>query len=78
MIRIYGAEYLSKNTEEGKGIYDMVLYADTAAELAEVTEINGKVISAGSTAITGDGKGLIFTSENEWHDVSDGTAVTGA
>ena len=77
MIRICEqVKYLNREVN-GKPVYDMVLYADTAAELADVTEVGGMVIAEGSVAYTADGKRIVLDSEGTWHDLSDGTAIEG-
>ena len=77
MIRICEqVKYLNRE-QGGKPVYDMVLYADTAAELADVTEVGGMVIAEGSVAYTADGKRIVLDSEGTWHDLADGTAIEG-
>lgn len=61
----------------GKPHYRAQLIADTAAELAGVTEIGGVVLDFGSIALTADGKALMLDSSSTWHDLSDGSEVSG-
>ena len=56
----------------GKPHYRAQLIADTAAELAGVTEQDGVVWDFGSTASTADGKELMLDSKGVWHVVSGG------
>ena len=60
----------------GKPHYRAELIADTAAELAGVTEQGGIVWDFGSVALTADGKVLMLGSDSVWHDLSDGSAIT--
>ena len=60
----------------GKPHYLAQLIADTAAELAGVTEQGGIVWDFGSVALTADGKALMLGSDSVWHDLSDGSAIT--
>lgn len=60
----------------GKPHYRAELIADTAAELAGVTEQGGIVWDFGSVALTADGKALMLDSNHVWHDLADGTAIT--
>lgn len=60
----------------GKPHYRAQLIADTAAELAGVTEQGGVVWDFGSVALTADGKALMLDSNHVWHDLADGTAIT--
>ena len=62
---------------DGKPHYRAQLIADTAAELSGVTEIGGNVLDFGSIALTADGKVLMFDSGSTWHDLSDGSEVSG-
>lgn len=62
----------------GKPHYRAQLVADTAAELAGVTEQDGVVWDFGSTALTADGKSLLLDSGSVWRDLSDGSEVSGA
>lgn len=57
--------------------YRAQLIADTAAELAGVTEQDGVVWDFGSAALTADGKALLLDSGGVWHDISDGSEVSG-
>ena len=57
--------------------YRAQLIADTAAELAGVTEQGGVVWDFGSIALTADGKALMLDSSRVWHDISDGSEVSG-
>ena len=61
----------------GKPHYRAQLIADTAAELAGVTEQGGVVWDFGSIALTADGKALMLDSSRVWHDISDGSEVSG-
>lgn len=61
----------------GKPHYRAQLIADTAAELAGVTEQGGVVWDFGSTALTADGKSLLLNSDGVWKDLSDGSEVSG-
>lgn len=58
--------------EQGKPVYRAQLIADTAAELAGVTEQGGVVWDFGSVALTADGKALLLDSDGTWHDMSGG------
>ena len=61
----------------GKPHYRAQLIADTAAELAGVTEQGGVVWDFGSIALTADGKSLLLDSDGVWKDLSDGGEVSG-
>lgn len=61
----------------GKPHYRAQLIADTAAELAGVTEVGGNTLDFGSIALTADGKALMLDSNHVWHDISDGSEVSG-
>lgn len=61
----------------GKPHYRAQLIADTAAELAGVTEQDGVVWDFGSIALTADGKALMLDSNHVWHDLADGSEVSG-
>lgn len=61
----------------GKPHYRAQLIADTAAELAGVTEQGGIVWDFGSIALTADGKSCLLGTDGVWHDLSDGTEVSG-
>ena len=61
----------------GKPHYRAQLIADTAAELAGVTEQGGVVWDFGSVALTADGKALMLDSSSTWRDLSDGSEVSG-
>lgn len=61
----------------GKPHYRAQLIADTAAELAGVTEQGGVAWDFGSTALTADGKSLLLNSDGVWKDLSDGSEVSG-
>ena len=61
----------------GKPHYRAQLIADTAEELSGVTEIGGVVLDFGSIALTADGKALMLDSSSTWHDLSDGSEVSG-
>lgn len=60
----------------GKPHYRAQLIADTAAELAGVTEQGGVVWDFGSIALTADGKALMLDSSSTWRDLSDGSEVS--
>lgn len=62
---------------DGKEVYRAELIADTAEELAGVKELGGNVLDFGSIALTADGKALMLDSSNTWHDLSDGSEVSG-
>lgn len=62
-----------KNNENGK--YLATLYADTYAELAGVTELDGVTLDSGSQALTADGEACVLDSAGVWHK-KDGTAVS--
>ena len=62
---------------DGKPHYRAQLIADTAAELAGVTEQGGVVWDFGSTALTADGKSLLLDSAGVWKDLSNGSEVSG-
>lgn len=68
--------YRSRDTN-GKPHYRAQLIADTAAELAGVTEQDGVVWDFGSIALTADGKSLLLDSGGVWKDLSDGSGVSG-
>ena len=57
--------------------YRAQLIADTAGELAGVTEQGGVVWDFGSVALTADGKALLLDSGSVWRDLSDGSEVSG-
>ena len=61
----------------GKPHYRAELIADTAEELSGVMEIGGVVLDFGSIALTADGKALMLDSSGVWHDISDGSEVSG-
>lgn len=63
------------NGSDGKPHYRAQLIADTAAELAGVTEQGGVVWEFGSTALTADGKALLLGSGGVWRDLSDGSEI---
>lgn len=67
----------SSRDDSGKTHYRAQLIADTAAELAGVTEQDGVVWDFGSSALTADGKSCLLDSEGVWHDLSDGSEVSG-
>lgn len=69
--------YYTGKEVNGKGVLRAQLIADTAAELAGVTEVGGNVLDFGSIALTADGKVLLFDSSSTWHDLSDGSEVSG-
>ena len=66
-----------RSIRTGEGKYLAQLYADAAAELAGVTELDGVQLDSGSLALTADGKLCILDSSGAWHDTSDGSEVTG-
>lgn len=68
--------YRSRDTN-GKPHYRAQLIADTAEELSGVMEIGGVVLDFGSIALTADGKALMLDSSSIWHDLSDGSEVSG-
>lgn len=68
--------YYTGEEVDGKGILRAELIADTAAELAGVTEVGGNTLDFGSIALTADGKALMLGSDHVWHDLADGTAIT--
>ena len=61
------------HTEDNKYISEV--YADTWAELAGVTELDGVELDSGSIAYTADGELCVLDSAGVWHK-KDGTAVT--
>lgn len=63
-----------KNDETGR--YFATIYADTYAELAGVTELDGVTLDSGSQALTADGEACVLDSAGVWHK-KDGTAVSG-
>lgn len=63
--------YLRRDNNN-KPVYRAQLIADTAAELAGVTEQGGVVWDFGSVALTADGKALMLDSDGAWHDMSGG------
>lgn len=66
-----------RRDSSGKTHYHAQLIADTAAELAGVTEQGGVVWDFGSVALTADGKSCLLDSEGVWRDLSDGSEVSG-
>lgn len=68
--------YMSSDSN-GKPHYRAQLIADTAAELAGVTEVGGVALDFGSIALTADGKSLLLDSGSVWRDLSDGSEVSG-
>lgn len=66
---------LEKGIATGSGKYREQLYADTASELAGVTEIDGEILDCGSAAICADGELCLLDSAGVWHK-KDGTVVT--
>lgn len=62
---------------DSKPHYRAQLIADTAEELSGVTEVGGNVLDFGSIALTADGKALMLDSSSTWHDLSDGSEVSG-
>ncbi len=69
--------YYTGEEINGKGVLRAQLIADTAAELAGVTEAGGNKLEFGSIALTADGKALMLDSSSTWHDLSDGSEVSG-
>ena len=69
--------YYTGEEVNGKGVLRAELIADTAAELAGVTEQGGVVWDFGSVALTADGKSLLLDSGGVWRDLSDGSEVSG-
>lgn len=69
--------YYTGEELNGKGVLRAELIADTAAELTGVTEVGGNVLDFGSIALTADGKALMLDSIGVWHDISDGSEVSG-
>ena len=69
--------YYTGEEVDGKGVLRAELIADTAAELAGVTEQGGVVWDFGSVALTADGKALLLDSGGVWRDLSDGSEVSG-
>ena len=69
--------YYTGEEVSGKGVLRAELIADTAAELAGVTEVGGNVLDFGSIALTADGKALMLGSDRVWHDLADGSEVSG-
>ena len=69
--------YYTGEEVNGKGVLRAELIADTAAELAGVTEQDGVVWDFGSIALTADGKSLLLDSGGVWRDLSDGSEVSG-
>ncbi len=68
--------YYTGEEVNGKGVLRAELIADTAAELAGVTEVGGNVLDFGSVALTADGKSLLLDSGSVWKDLSDGSEVS--
>lgn len=78
MIKMMADKSISTGTDiNGKPHYRAQLIADTAAELAGVTEQGGVVWDFGSVALTADGKSLLLNSGGVWKDLSDGSGVSG-
>ena len=78
MIKIIeDRSYYTGEEVSGKGVLRAELIADTAAELADVTEVGGNVLDFGSIALTADGKLLLLNSGDVWKDLSDGSEVSG-
>jgi hypothetical protein len=69
--------YYTGEEVNGKGVLRAQLIADTAAELAGVTEVGGNKLDFGSIALTADGKALMLDSSGVWHDISDEGEVSG-
>lgn len=72
-----GRSIFRHSDSTGKPHYLAQLIADTAEELSGVTEIGGVVLDFGSIALTADGKALMLDSSGVWHDISDGSEVSG-
>lgn len=78
MIKMMADKSISTDTDiNGKPHYRAQLIADTAAELAGVTEVGGVALDFGSIALTADGKSLLLDSGGVWRDPSDGSEVSG-
>lgn len=78
MIKMMADKSISTGTDiNGKTHYRTQLIADTAAELAGVTEVGGVALDFGSIALTADGKSLLLDSGGVWRDLSDGSGVSG-
>ena len=78
MIKMMADKSICTGTDtNGKPHYRAQLIADTAAELAGVTEVGGVALDFGSIALTADGKSLLLDSGGVWKDLSDGSGVSG-
>ena len=77
MIKMMTDKSVLMNYDGSTPHYRAQLIADTAAELAGVTEQGGVVWDFGSIALTADGKTLMLDSSRVWHDISDGSEVSG-
>lgn len=78
MIKMMADKSIRTGTDtNGKPHYRAQLIADTAAELAGVTEVGGVALDFGSIALTADGKSLLLDSGGVWRDLSDGSGVSG-
>lgn len=75
MISILDLQFIER--KEGKAFYRLELHADTEAELAEVTEINGMTLAHGSRAICSDGHICTFNGSGKWQDFTTGTEIGG-
>ena len=64
-----------RSIRTGVNKYLAEVYADTWAELAGVTELDGVELDSGSIAYTADGELCVLDSAGVWHK-KDGTAVT--
>ena len=77
MIKMMTDKSVLMNYDGSTPHYRAQLIADTAAELAGVTEQGGVVWDFGSIALTADGKALLLDSGGVWRDLSDGSEVSG-
>lgn len=64
---------LSRRLPNGKEVYNGEVYADTWAELAGVTELDGVTLDSGSLAYTADGELCTLDSAGVWHKKDGGT-----
>lgn len=71
------SEYLYRDVS-GKQHMRAGIIADTCAELADVTELDGVILGFGSVALCGkDGEVCMLMSDGKWYKQSSGTEVTG-
>ena len=77
MIKMMTDKSVLMNYDGSTPHYRAQLIADTAEELSGVMEIGGVVLDFGSIALTADGKVLMLDSSRVWHDLSDGSEVSG-